>query len=358
MANQTGVALSIADMSAGAAQASKYIRGSLNFLENEFEASEVVKFMNLGGRLSATVPRPNPDTVGSVYYRNIDGKYTYTKNALEKFTEETKILSYAFKLDVVTNNDPSNDLFKPVPTNLKILAGQWARELFDSMINGDPTLDYQTDPDGVGLRRPPGLRFRLKTGMNGIDQNCRINSTYYQTGGIDLTATGSANAQALVDAVNETRDLVGADFMIMNYRTKTLIQRQQRQGGLLKTTADQYNRQLGDWDGTKIIIPKLKSGARTERNTTDTTQWIMPYEDATGATTPTAAPGSQYASIFFVKSNQEDGFTGFTVNGVQERGPEKLPLPDNALGYSQEMGYGWGTLGFRCIAQLYGLKIG
>src|SRR4051794_31101665 len=112
MANQTGVALSIADMSAGAAQASKYIRGSLNFLENEFEASEVVKFMNLGGRLSATVPRPNPDTIGSVFYRNIDGKYTYTKNALEKFTEETKILSFAFKLDQVTNSDPSNDLFK------------------------------------------------------------------------------------------------------------------------------------------------------------------------------------------------------------------------------------------------------
>jgi hypothetical protein len=158
--------------------------------------------------------------------------------------------------------------------------------------------------------------------------------------------------------MNEMHSLINPDVILMNYRMQTLLQRSVRVGTMLDITKDQYERQMMTWQGTKIVVPKLKSAARIERNVTDTTNWVLPYEDVNGNRTPTASAGSQYASIFFLRCNSTDGFTGFTVNGMQQRGPEKLPLPAEQIAYAMQYGVGFGTLGIRCIGGIKGIKIG
>jgi hypothetical protein len=358
VANQTGVSLTFADMAEAAPNTAKYVKGGLTLIEGKYDLSDVIKFTNLGGQQHATVPRPNPDTAGGVFYRNVDGQYTWTKSSLESFTEDTAELTYAFKLDSVTQDDPSYSLFKPGPTNMSILAEQWSAELLDMMFNGSPEVVYQTGPQGDPLRRIAGLKYRLQNGLNGIDTSCYQSSSFWGGSAWDLTNIGSAIANNAIDGISEMISLINPDFIAMNYRMRTLLMRSQRVGNMLKTTADTYNRKLADWDGIRVITPQLKSSARQARNVADTSNWILPYEDVNALATPTAGAGSQYGSIYFVRTNPVDGFTGFTVSGMKQRGPEKLPLPDEAIGYAMRMGIGFGTLGIRCIGAIKGIKIG
>lgn len=363
MANQTGVAVTIADMAGAAQHAAKFIKGSLTVMEQKYELSDLLPFINLGGQLSASVPRPNPDAIGTVYYRNLNGKYTWTKSSLETFTEPTEELTYSFKIDTRTQNNPAYTVIKPAQFHLSTLGEQFAHELIDAMINGDPTVNYGNDPDGNATRRPPGIKFRLDNTLNGIDAGLLIDSKTYVDGTnpIDLTNIGSTVANNFVDSINETASLIGgADIMVMNYRMATLLTRAMRQGGMFQTTRDSYNRNITTWGpgGPRVIIVDLKTVSRTLRNSTDTSNWVLPYETTAGVAAPGAAVGSRFGSIYFIRTSATDGFTGLTVSGMQQRGPEKLPLPDEAVSYAMAYGYGFATMGVRCLARIKNIKIG
>jgi hypothetical protein len=144
---------------------------------------------------------------------------------------------------------------------------------------------------------------------------------------------------------------------MMNFRLRTLFTRSFRLGGLLETTQDQIGRTWPMLFGMRVVVPELKASTRILRNTTNTTNWVLPYEDTLGNLTPSAGAGSQFASAMMFNA-AEDAFCGLTNSGMIVEGPVKLLPPARAFTYQMEYGLGFMQNGFRDIGMLHGLKIG
>src|SRR5215471_6781982 len=116
--NKIGEALTFADLNATAPSPSKFVRGAMTLIEGKYDLSDIMPFINTGGQQSVRVPRPNPDAIGGVYYRNANGQYTWTRSSYDAFTEDTAELTYAFKLDSQEQEDPSFSVIKPSQANM------------------------------------------------------------------------------------------------------------------------------------------------------------------------------------------------------------------------------------------------
>jgi hypothetical protein len=359
--NTIGQAVTFADMSAGVSSPSKLVKGALTLIEGKYDLSDIMPFISTNGQQTVKVPRPNPEAVGGVYYRNANGQYTWTRSALESFTEDTAELTYAFKLDTQEQEDSSFTIFKPSQANMDALAEQFSAELLDSMINGNPDVPVNLGTNAAPYTRLPGLIYRLKTGLNGIDTSVYTKSTVWgdPVTGIDLTITGTGPSNQLSTAINQYVMTLKPNIIISNWMLGARVMQSLRQaGGMLSVQKDQYERTLGEWNGIRWIFPSFKHSVRTVWNFADTSDWILPYEDINGVPNPTLTPTNRYGSIFFMRANSTDGFTGFNVTGMKPRGPEKLAMPDEGVGYGMRYGHGWGTLGIRCIGGIYGIKYG
>jgi len=355
-----GQAVTFADMAASAESMSKFVRGSLTLIEGKYDLSDIMPFISTGGQQSVKVPRPNPDAIGGVFYRNANGQYTWTRSSFENFTEDTAELTYSFKIDSSENEDPSFSVIKPSQGQMDTLAEQFTAELLDSMVNGNPDLSVNKGPNAAPYKRLPGVLYRLRNGLNGIDTTMYQPSATFKDGTnfIDISGVGTTDSNYLVTMINQYILTMKPDIIMSNFLLGARVQAQLKLGAFLRVDRDAYGRTLGDWNGTRWIFPSTNQSVRQQWTFGDTTNWIMGYEDVNGNRTNTATATNRYGSILFMRCNTTDGFCGFNVTGMKPRGPEKLQLPDEGVGYGMRYGHGWGTLGLRCIGGVYGIKFG
>jgi hypothetical protein len=241
------------------------------------------------------------------------------------------------------------------------LAEQFSAELIDSMFNGNPDIPVPLGENGSDYQRLAGVRYRLQTGLNGID------TTFYQPssafgGGtpIDLSTYSPSVGQQFTTAMNQyimalKPTIIASNFLLVSRAMQAL---RSSAAPLLSVTQDNYGRTMANWAGTRWITPSLKHSVRQAWNFTNTADWVFPYEDVNGNYTPAATASNRYGTIWFLRSSSTDGFTGFSVTGMKPRGPEKLQLPYEGVGYAMRYGHGWGTLSTHCIGAMYGVKYG
>jgi len=360
--NTIGQGVTFADINATAPSPNKFVRGAMTLIEGKYDLSDIMPFINTGGQQSVKVPRPNPDAVGGVYYRNANGQYTWTRTSFENYTEDTAELTYAFKIDSQETEDPSYTVIKPAQGQMSALAEQFSAELIDSMFNGDPDNPVPLGTNAGDYARLAGVRYRLRTGLNGIDTTLYQSSKTFNGAGtteIDLTTNDSTMNQNFVTAMNLyiatlKPNVIASNFLLVSRAMQLL----RTTPGLLTITKDNYGRTLADWAGVRWIMPGLKHSVRQVWNFANTSDWVFPYETNVGVYNPTLTQGNRFGTIWFLRCNTTDGLTGFSVTGMKPRGPEKLNLPDEGVGYGMRYGHGWGTLSTHCIGAMFGVKYG
>lgn len=346
-------AVTMADMAA--AEQVDLKRGTLEILANEFPLSDILPIQNLGGAVSTKYAQINPDDQPTVGLRNVGSAGVFTRGSMETKSESIQLFHEAVQIDAVIQGDKTY-LYPPGPTEVEFASKQLTRKMLDTLFNGDPTVQYGTDGNSKPTFRPAGLRYRIANAANyGFDSGVYTNGITGAT--LDLTSITATVANNVVDSISELQELTDANVIAMNFRMKTLFTKSLRLGGLLKTTEDQYGRKFDTLFGMRIVVPKLATAARNERNLADTTNWILPWEDANGNTTPTASAGSRYGSAFLMKT-ATDAVSGITNSGLFMEGPIKLLPPNRAFAYQMEFGLGFMTIGFKPCAQLYGFKLG
>jgi hypothetical protein len=339
-----------------AAQQVKLVKGTLEVLAHEYPLSDILPIRNTGGALTAKFARVNPDDQPAANIRNInsDGQFVY--GTMETVTENIQLFHNAIKIDAALQGDKTF-LFSPGETQLELVSKNFGREFVNAMINGNPTTQYGVDGNAKPTFEPAGIRYRaMNAAALGSDTGIY---TYGITGAsIDLSGAITATiANNFLDSVQELQQLTSANVLMMNFRLRTLFTRSFRLGGLLETTQDQIGRTWPMLFGMRVVVPELKAATRILRNTTNTTNWVLPYEDTLGNLTPSAGAGSQFASAMMFNA-AEDAFCGLTNSGMIVEGPVKLLPPARAFTYQMEYGLGFMQNGFRDIGMLHGLKIG
>jgi hypothetical protein len=299
------------------------------------------------------VTRINPTVNATPMFRAINSKYAYTKTATEEFQENVMPFGDAVKIDNLIIDDPTH-LFKPGPTEMEQKAQQMARVAIDTMIWGDPTVIYGQDGDSNNVFRPGGIVDRLTN-----PANYKMDSTTTtDMGGLDLTAITTTIANDFIDEFNDQIDKINPTFALGNRYMWRKVTRILRFGGGLDTTTDAYNRSFESWKGVRLINPGWKYMTRDAYNLADTSAWMMPWEAVTtGIVNATLTAGNRYGRILFVRTGEQD-FTMLEAKGLQVRGPELLPIPEDAQGYLIKWTLGFACMDFRPLAQMKNIKIG
>ena len=339
-----------------AAQQVKLVKGTLEVLAHEYPLSDILPIRNTGGALTTKFARINPDDQPAANIRNINSDGQFVFGTMETVTESIQLFHNAIKIDAAIQGDKTY-LFSPGQTQLELVSKNFAREFLNAMVNGNPSTAYGVDGNNKPTFEPAGIRYRAMNAAT-LGSDTGIFTQGITGASLDLSGTITQTlANNLLDSVMELQQLTSANVLLMNFRMRTIFARSFRLGGLLKTTEDQIGRTWDTLFGMRVVVPEIKAATRTLRNTTDTTNWVLPYEDVNGNTSPKASAGSRYASMMMLNAG-EDAFCGLTNSGMVVEGPVKLLPPTRAFAYQMEYGLGFMQNGFRDIGMLYGIKIG
>lgn len=334
-------------------QPTEIAMGTNDVFARNMKMSDVLTFFDTDGGFEYEFSRTNPSSQPSPSYRAINGEFSTSSSDSQEIKETWEPLGQLVDIDILIRGNKKLPE-APETKQLRDASAQLAREFNDAVFNADNRVVYTTDSKGNKLRRPAGMRQRIQNASTfKMDTGVLLN-----LGSPDLRrgVATSADTEKTIQNMQDTIAWLNPTHCFLNWYYIGSIGSAIRASKYYDQNRDMYERVVDTFMGVELIDPGYKTSVLNSRDLTDTSTWILGWENSSGVVqTSDPGAGSRYGSQFFAKIGSKN-YHGIQPHSFRTEGPITLPNLTQVR-FKIEWGYGFASEGFRDVAELYSAKL-